>query len=160
MRNITGVVGVQCGLFYKPNNFNVKVRLFIPVSAVIKIFIAHLAGNCWSTPTTQNNKSPHLRVHSQITFGMGHYLQKSPRVVGHCLSSQLRSRQLGQRGVVVLLDLVSKRECIRHSASGFNHEHGTTALDQLSCKCGPERTCPYYQNIDFYLVCPRFRPPF
>ena len=57
MMNITGVVGVQCVLFYITNNFSMKVRLFIPVSVSIKIFIAHLAGNCWSTPTTQNNKS-------------------------------------------------------------------------------------------------------
>ena len=55
----TGVVGVQYVLFYIPNNFNVKVRLFTPVSASIKIFIAHLAGNCWSTETAQKNKSPH-----------------------------------------------------------------------------------------------------
>ena len=56
MMNITGVVGVQCVLFYIPNtDFNMKVRLFIPVSAVIKISIAHLAENCWSIPTAQNN---------------------------------------------------------------------------------------------------------
>ena len=30
--------------------------------------------------------------------------------------------------------------------SGINHEHGTSALDQLSRKRGPERTCPYYQT--------------
>ena len=66
--------------------------------------------------------------------------------------------------VVVVLDHVGKGECIFPEQegifevfpwalgdlrSGINHEHGTAALDQLSRKRGPERTCPYYQDIEF-----------
>ena len=35
--NITGVVGVQCGLFYIPNNFNVKVRLLGQMKQVFRV---------------------------------------------------------------------------------------------------------------------------
>ena len=66
--------------------------------------------------------------------------------------------------VVLLLDHVSKGERIfpvkegifevfprtlGDLQSGVNHEHGTAVLHQLSRKRGPERTCPYYQDIDF-----------
>ena len=67
--------------------------------------------------------------------------------------------------VVVLLDHVSKGErifpvkvgifevfpwALGDLRSGINHEHGTAALDQLSHKRGPERACPYYQDINLY----------
>ena len=38
MMNITGVVGVQCVLFYIPNNFNVKVRLLGQVKRTDHIY--------------------------------------------------------------------------------------------------------------------------
>ena len=70
-----------------------------------------------------------------------------------------------REAVVLLLDHVSKGECVfpveeemfevlpwalGDLRSGINHEHGATALDQLSRKCDPERTSTDYKENNFH----------